>query len=142
MGKEEKEIKLNPKQELFCKTYATEKEFFGNGVQAYAEAYDIDQSKPNWYKSTQVSACRLLSNPKIITRIQQLLDMGGFNHANVDKQLSFLIGQHADFKSKLGAIKEYNALKKRVDKKVELEGNIQLSWDKPSKSPTRHGPTS
>jgi hypothetical protein len=33
--------KLNPKQELFCELYATDREFFGNGVQSSIEAYDV-----------------------------------------------------------------------------------------------------
>lgn len=122
---EEKEIsiKLNPKQELFCKLYATETEFFGNGVQSYIEAYEPDQTKPNWYKSACSSASRMLSNVKLVTRINEILEQTGLNDTFIDKQLSFLITQHADFTNKLGAIKEYNKLKQRiVDKKDITSG--------------------
>ncbi len=34
--------KLNSLQRKFGKLYASEREFFGNGVQAYARAYGID----------------------------------------------------------------------------------------------------
>lgn len=112
--------KLNPKQELFCKLYATDREFFGNGVQAYIEAYEPDQSQKNWYKTACVCASQLLSNIKVCERINELLEQGGLNDQFVDKQLTFLVTQHADFKSKLGAIKEYNALKARVTKKLDV----------------------
>lgn len=113
-------IDLNPKQELFCSLYATETEFFGNGVQSYIEAYDPDQTRPNWYKSACVCASQLLSNIKVIARINQILEETGLNDAFVDKQLSFLMTQHADFTNKLGAIKEYNKLKQRITEKQDI----------------------
>lgn len=115
--------KLNPKQEMFCQLYATDREFFGNGVQAYIEAYDPDTSQKNWYKAACASASRLLANVKVCERINQLLEEGGLNDQFVDKQLTFLVTQHADFKAKLGAIKEYNALKSRVVSKLKLSGD-------------------
>lgn len=120
MSEDTKAVKLNPKQELFCQLYATEKEFFGNGVQAYIEVYEPNQSKPNWYKTACAGASQLLTNIKVCERINQLLEEGGLNDQFVDKQLAFLVTQHSDFKSKLGAIKEYNALKARVTKKLQL----------------------
>lgn len=106
---------LNPKQEKFCQLYATDAEFFGNGVQAYIEAYEPSTSKKNWYKAACASASRLLSNAKVCNRINQILEESGFNDVAVDKQLAFLLTQHADFKAKLGAIKEYNKLKARIN---------------------------
>lgn len=114
------EEKLNAKQELFCQLYASDTEFFGNGVQAYIEVYEPDQSKPNWYKTACQSASRLLSNVKVFTRINELLEVGGLNDVNVDKQMQFLINQQADFSAKLGAIKEYNKLKKRITDKLDV----------------------
>jgi hypothetical protein len=32
--------KLNPKQEQFCQLYASDREFFGNGVESYIEVYE------------------------------------------------------------------------------------------------------
>jgi len=119
-----KEKNLNPKQELFCQLYATEREFFGNGVDSYVEAYDVDLSKKNAYKSAAASASRLLKNVNIIEKINKLLEDANLNDMFVDKQLGFLIIQHADFSTKLGAIKEYNNLKKRIVNKVE--GNLQV----------------
>lgn len=116
---DEKEIKLNPKQEAFCQFYASDREFFGNGVQSYIEVYEPDTSKPNWYKTACASASQLLSNIKVCERINELLELRGMNDGFVDKQLELLITQHADFKSKLGAIKEYNKLKQRITEKSE-----------------------
>ncbi len=111
---------LTPKQEMFCQLYATDREFFGNGVQSYMEAYDPDQSKPNWYKSAQASASRLLSNVIICNRIAELLEDGGLNDQYVDKQLLFLITQFDNPNAKITAIKEYNKLKQRITDKKDV----------------------
>lgn len=113
------EDKLNEKQELFCQCYATEREFFGNGVQSYIEIYKPDTSKPNWYKSACVSASQLLSNIKVCRRITELLEDGGFNDTNIDKQLEIVIMQNADFSSKVAAIREYNKLRNRVIERMD-----------------------
>ena len=118
--KEEIKESLNLRQEKFCQLYATSKEFFGNGVESYLEVYDVDRNKPNWYSIACASASRLLSNEKIVNRINAILEQTGFNDAFVDKELSFLITQHADFQTKLGAIKEYNKLKQRIQDKLDL----------------------
>jgi len=114
---------LNEKQELFCKIYTgDDRELYGNGTQSYLEVYgyEDENGKAVSYVSAMAAASRLLRNVKICNRINELLETGGFNDQNVDKQHLFLINQHADLKSKLGAIKEYNALKKRVENKLEL----------------------
>lgn len=116
-NEEEIDDRLSFKQEKFCQIYATNKEFFGNGGESYAEAYGLDRKKTGWYKVAQASASRLLSKVKICDRINQILTETGFNDNFVDKQLSFLLTQHADFTSKLGAIREYNKLKKRIEEK-------------------------
>lgn len=120
----EPEAKLNPQQELFCQYYTTaDMEFFGNGTQAYIEAYGIDTSKPNWYKSTQTSASRLLSNVIICKRINELLEVGGLNDENVDKQLMYLINQYDDKSTKLAAIREYNKLRSRITERLDHTTN-------------------
>lgn len=117
--KKNKDTNLNPQQEKFCQLYATEKEFFGNGVESYLEVYDIDRAKPNWYKTACATASKLLSNAKVYTRINALLTDGGLNDENVDKQLLMLINQHAEFGSKIAAIREYNKLKQRIIERVD-----------------------
>ena len=115
-----KKLDLNIKQEAFCKLYSSDLEFFGNGVEAYIHSYKIERDKPNSYKTACAAASRLLSNVKVIDRINELLDQQGLNNAFVDKQLKFLITQHADFGTKLGAIREYNKLKMRITEKHDL----------------------
>lgn len=110
---------LTAKQELFCRLYASDKEFFGSGVYSYAEAYRIDKKRMNWYKNAQAASSLLLSNIIICNRINELLESGGLNDMFVDKQLQFLIVQHEDRTNKLGAIKEYNKLKQRITEKID-----------------------
>jgi hypothetical protein len=112
---------LKMKQERFCQLYATDADFFGNGVEAYLEVYAIDRSKPNWYKTACAAASRLLSNVKVCERINEIMVDCGFNDIAVDKQHAFLIAQHDDKHVKLGAIKEYNKLKQRIVEKVEID---------------------
>lgn len=113
------EQERNQRQERFCRLYACDKEFFGNGVETYLEVYGIDRTKPHWYKTACAAASRLLSNVKVFTRINELLEKHGLNDAFVDKQLLFLINQHSDFGSKVAAIREYNKVKQRIVDKVE-----------------------
>ena len=106
---------LNLKQDEFCKAYIS-KDFFGNGTQAYLEAYGLKDEEDKHtitYDTARVNASRLLTNANILKRINSLLEEGGFNEQNVDKQHLFLINQHADLKTKMNAIKEYNRMKER-----------------------------
>lgn len=116
--------RLNLNQKEFCKLYSSDREFFGNGVLAYAEAYHIDLSTKRGYQTAASSAFNLLKNTDILAYINKLLD-ATINEQFVDKQLAFLIIQSADFHVKLGAIKEYNVLKQRVKKKLDI--NLGLS---------------
>jgi len=111
---------LNLQQEQFCQYYVNaDREMFGNGAQCYLAVYGAEyllkNRKQMSYLSAVAMASRLLSNVKVIERINQLLETGGFSNENVDKQHLFLINQHADLKTKMAAIREFNALKKRVE---------------------------
>ena len=109
---------LSVRQSEFCKFYTShDREMFGNGVQAYLEVYEIDQSKPNWYKTACVCASQLLSNIKVINRINDLLEEQGFNDENVEKQHLFLLNQHVDLKTKMKAIDSYYKLKGKNEEK-------------------------
>jgi hypothetical protein len=122
--------KLNLRREMFCQLYViADKDFFGNGVQCYLEAYPIDRSKPNWYKTACVDASRLLSNAKVCDRINELLESGGLNDQFADKQLLFLITQHSDFNAKMSALREYNKLKQRIIEKQDVtSGGKRLDY--------------
>lgn len=132
-----KRDKLNQKQERFCQLYTSDETFFANWAQAYLEVYDIDRSKPNWYKTACVQASKLLANAKVFNRINDLLEENGLNDGFVDKQLLFLISQHEDKWSKLWAIREYNSLKARIEKwkqkaldswEISKDVIIKLPW--------------
>lgn len=111
---------LNPKQSYFCELYASKEEFFGNGTRSYMEAYK------STYSTAKANAPDLLSNTAICEYINSLIELSGFNDENVDKQLNMLINQHGDPRVKVAAIKEYNVLKQRITKKVELGATDEL----------------
>lgn len=123
MGAKKIKDELTVQQAEFCNLYVTSS-FFGNGVEAYIEAYEIDLSKKGAYDNARSCASRLLTNVNILKRIDTLLDNEGLNDSFVDKQLLFLITQNADFSSKVSAIREYNKLKQRITDKIELSGKI------------------
>lgn len=136
---------LTTQQETFCQYFASPTEFYGNGTQSYAAAYD-KKITPYNYEAIRAASAALLIRPDVLRRINELLRMDGFNDANIDKQLLFLITQGADFKSKLGAIKEYNKLKQRITEKLQIEmpvasirifpvGPAQLNKEKPKEVP-------
>lgn len=123
MSMKSEEKVLTAKQELFCELFASDKEFFGNGTQAYIEAYNVDLTKKGAYAGARASSSRMLTNANILRRIDELLESGVLNDQFVDKQIAFLIAQNAELSTKLGAIKEYNALKQRVTNKLKVELN-------------------
>ncbi len=114
------EQKLNPQQKLFCELYASDREFFGNGVQSYIEAYAIDLSKKGAYSSAKANAHKLLTKDYILKYIDGLYESRGLNDTFVDKQLEKLITQDAEFNVKIKAIAEYNKLKGRITDKKDI----------------------
>lgn len=122
-----KKYGINMQQELFCQYYVSPTEFYGNGVQSYAAAYNLDIGNPTQYNSAKARASILLSQVNIMTRINDLIEHTGFNDENADKQLYFLLMQSADFHAKLGAIKEYNKLKKRIVERLENVGDTPIA---------------
>ena len=109
MTKKIKENKLTPKEELFCKFFATDRDCFGNGVQAYMKAYG---SKVK-YGTAKTQAYRLLTKPHILVRVRKLLDIWVSGEV-VDKEIGLLILQSGDYTAKVAAIREYNRLKGRL----------------------------
>lgn len=112
--------RLTPQQELFCRLYASDREFFGNGVQSYAEAYGIDITNPGKYKIACAAASENLRKSYILERINEIFEEHGLNDTFVDKQLEKLITQDANFKVKLGAIQEYNKMKGRIVERKDV----------------------
>lgn len=115
--------KLTPQQELFCQLYASDREFFGNGVQSYIEAYGVDTSKPGWYRTAKSGAHENLTKPYLLERINEIFEAHGLNDEFVDKQLEKLIVQDADFNAKMKAIAEYNKLRQRITEKKDITSN-------------------
>ena len=105
---------LNLKQEEFCRLYVSfDKEYYGNASACYRKVYGDTENAGK-------SAGKLLDNPKITARINELLDLEGFNDMNVDKQLLFVINQHKKLDVKVKAIQEYNKFQNRVSNKLEI----------------------
>ena len=123
---EKETVKVTPKQKVFCTLYATTEEFFGNGVQSYVVAYDIDLSKQGQYSAAGAGASRLLKNPKVLAYIDSIMVKTGFNEAHADKQLSFLMTQNSELGVKLGAVRHFNDLKQRIKQKIEHIGEIVI----------------
>lgn len=129
MRKQKGKKVLTPQQEDFCQLYVSwTKEFYGNWLQSYATAYKVDKTKANRANITKSLASRLLTDENICARINELLEEGWLNDANVDKQLMYLILQHDDKNAKVAAIREYNKLKARITDKVQVSWNIALNW--------------
>lgn len=116
---------LTLRQERFCQLYALDTRFMGNWVSAYLEVYDIDTSKKWWYWTACAAASRLLTNVKIYTRINNLLEEQGLNDQFVDKQLLYVISQQSDIGNKVQAIKEYNKLKQRITDKIDQKITLE-----------------
>lgn len=127
MSKEGKS-ELNEKQLLFCRLYVS-KEFFGNGVLSYCEAYNLDPNDQKDYNSARHSATLLLKNVSICKLINDALEADGLNDIHIDKRLLFLINQNEDKGTALGAIKEYNKLKQRITDKIDMKvtGEFDIS---------------
>lgn len=117
---------LTPKQRAFCELFASDRELFGNGVQSYIEAYNVDLSKKGAYNVAKVEAHRLLTKPNVLEEINRIFEARGLNDTFVDKQLEKLITQDAEFSTKIKAIAEYNKLKGRITDKSESKVTIEM----------------
>ena len=123
---QKKKKKLNPQQELFCQLYATDREFFGNGVESYLKAYGLKRKQ---YDSAKVLASGLLTNINILDRVNELMDIA-LNDIVVDKELAFIIKQKDNLSAKVQAIREYNNLKQRIIERKEVDAKIEIKWQK------------
>lgn len=111
----------NDNEEEFCRLYTQPGEFFGNGVESYIQSFDVIVTNKIERKQAIEAASRLLAKPMVLQRLNFLLENElGFNDVNVDKQLAFLITQSSDLRVKLQAVREYNQLKGRIKKKIEI----------------------
>lgn len=120
----------NPKQEEFCRLYATSKAFYANGTKSYLRAYygkyfaQHAKHGTKEYAASMANAYKLLRKTHILNRITECLEANGLNDAFVDKELLHLIRQEENMNVKLGAIKEFNVLQGRITKKVEIAEDV------------------
>ena len=122
-GSKEVDNTLKFRHERYCQAFL---KYRGNGTQAYLEASQDENGVPTvTYETASVESSRLLRNPNILKRIQEVLKEKGFNDENIDNELLELIIQNDDKGSKLGAIREYNKLKQRITEKLEHSGKIE-----------------
>ena len=128
MSKDELETHLSLQERRFCVLYTSEQEFFCNGVRSYAKAYRYTLTKKGAYAVCSSCASALLKIPKIRAYQVKILDVSGLNDEFVDKQLAKVITQDMDFGDKIRAINEYNKLKGRHTKNVNLnvKGRLQV----------------
>lgn len=113
-------IAVKPEEEQFIQLY------LGGmpALRAFALAKSIDLTKEGAYIKCAAGSTRWLKRAKICKRMHQLMTLAGFTDEGADKELNFMMHQHHDLRTKLGAVKEYNALKKRTDKgKNIFKGN-------------------
>ena len=115
---------LTPKQELFCQYYARGEDTFGNGVRSYQKAYDVS------YETARASVARMLLNVAICARINELMDLT-INDTIVDAELASVILQKHDLSAKIAAVKEFNAVRGRVTKKLHMSGGLGVAILKP-----------
>jgi hypothetical protein len=118
-----RDLKLTTKQIEFAKAYTEQSDQFGNGVRAAGKAYDLNPDNKNERNRCAVYANQNLKHAAILTLIDILLDTEGLNDSYVDQQLLFLIQQSQDLKVKAFAIKQYNDLKNRNKKQIEITHN-------------------
>ena len=81
---------LTPKQYLFCKLYVS-RDFFGNGSQAYAEAYNVDMSKAGSRSLISTGANKLLTNGEVLKTIREIMERSVLNDEFVDREMAFCI---------------------------------------------------
>ena len=125
---------LTPKQEKFCLEYLKT----GNASEAYRLAYDASKMKP---ETTNRNAKSLMSNNKIITRINELKQP-----AIDEAQITFEshLKKLAELRDAAAAAEEYSAAitaetnrgkaaglyTTKVSTDVNLDGGIVFTWEK------------
>lgn len=110
---------LNLRQDLWCRMYATNPACLGNGTEAYKMVYGTKE-KPVSQDVAKACAGKFLSDDRFTARINEYLEVDGFNNETVDAHHLFLIRQKKDLNVSMKGVQEYNKLKKRVNNVVEL----------------------
>lgn len=117
LSKQRREDALNPKQEMFCRLYATNRVYFANATLSYAAAYELNIEDKKVYNTASMAGSRLMGNDKILKRINELL--GAITNEEVDQELAYVIKQNDELSSKVAAIREWNKVKGRIVDKID-----------------------
>lgn len=138
--------RLSPERELFCQLYVGthDRDLFGHGTKCYLEAYghnqrieemhnqihELEQARERGYtakvkslesdikraeKSARSRASQLLATVSIRARIDELMD-SMITEEFYDREMLYVASQRFDLASKVAAMREFNALKKRITK--------------------------
>ena len=114
--------RLTVKQEKFCLEYAKT----GNATKSYLKAY----SKDNSYSAAGVESCRLLKNPKIKARLQELHETHNAKEImqveEMKKRLTDIARDDNSVKNALKAIELLAKLGGLFVSKQELEINSSI----------------
>ncbi len=96
---------------------------------SYAEAYDYDLTQKGAINVCGACASKLLRFAKITAYQSKLLEASALNDIFVDKELAKVITQDMDFGDKIRAINEYNKLRGRHTKNLNLnvKGRLQVA---------------
>lgn len=147
---------LSSEKELFCILYTGHhnRDLFGNATRSYMEAYllneriediqeqieELRNNKDRGYtidvknleskiksieSGARSSAYRLLTTTHIRARIDALMDSMISDEFN-DREMQYVISQRFDLASKVAAMREYNALRKRIAKDDPVVGPINI----------------
>jgi len=114
-------------EERFCQLYISDSEHFGDGIKSYCKAFNYLITSREQYVYVRDRVRRLLNKKQILTRMDKMMSITGFNDVVADKELLFTLQQKVDFKAKIAAIREYNMLKKRISKDPETATNVQIN---------------
>lgn len=151
-----KEKNLSSERELFCVLYTGHhnRDLFGNGTRCYLEAFghneridtlrkeivealriknlgyttvvkNLEASIKSIESSGRSASARLLATVSIRARIDKLMDSMITDEFN-DREMQYVITQRYDLASKVAAMREYNALKKRVKEAGAQTGPITI----------------
>jgi len=103
---------LNVKQDLFCQLYCSPR-FLFNPRGAYVESFGCSREAAN------SSAYRLMSDPRVLARIEEYLALGGFTQQSVDLAHLENLKQSEDLGVRQRAIEHFNKLRGRIVEKTE-----------------------
>lgn len=127
--KKEKKNDLSLNEQLFCQLYFGAGEYFGNATWAYIKAYgtevpfiprsDLSAKQKRQYNVARSMAVHVLARVNIIKEGDKIVK-SLFNEVDMDKELAWTATQRKDLASKVQAVREFNQLKARVLKKLDI----------------------